>query len=204
MGKGIGRAAGYAPAAAVGIVTGMLTLIGQKYLSIDLNFLANSASVWVVPAFMTAYLLNGGGKQSALYGIAVLTACVLGYYVFEAAVNRHSYFINAHQLLWLGCAVIGGAAVGLFAHAARTKTGIIGDFCANLIPAVFVTEASSKLFHINDYRHMLTGLFVQMAIGLALYAAVNGKRAFKKENLISFAVLLILGNAAFEALWRIA
>ena len=71
-----------------------------------------------------------------------------------------------------------------------------------MLPALFVTEASSKLFHVNDYRHMVPGLFLQMSIGIALYAAVNRRNALKRENAFSFAVLLVLGNLAFEALRR--
>ena len=192
----------YALAAVIGILTGILTLIGQKYLSVNLNFLSNSEFLWVVPAFLVPYFLRGNKKQSALLGTVVLIFCVLSYYIYEAFCNHHSYFINRYQLLWLCCAVIGGAVIGLCGCLSRTKAGIIGSICSNMLPAIFVTEASSKLFHISDYRHMVLGLFLQMSIGIVLYAVINRKNALKKINILSFIVLLILGNIAFEMLWR--
>lgn len=39
----------------LGMVVGVLTLIGQKYLPMNLNFLANSGAVWLIPAFLISY-----------------------------------------------------------------------------------------------------------------------------------------------------
>lgn len=39
----------------LGLVVGVLTLIGQKYLPMNLNFLANSGAVWLIPAFLLSY-----------------------------------------------------------------------------------------------------------------------------------------------------
>ena len=48
----------YTVAIILGIFVGGLTLIGQKYLPINFNFLANSGAVWLVPAFFVSYLLK--------------------------------------------------------------------------------------------------------------------------------------------------
>lgn len=45
----------YTLAVVLGLVVGILTVIGQKYLPINLNFLANSGSVWLIPAFLFSY-----------------------------------------------------------------------------------------------------------------------------------------------------
>lgn len=197
------KAAGYVLAAIIGILMGIITLIGQKYLPDNLNFLSNSASVWVVPAFLVPYCLRCGKRRSTLLSMVILIFCVLSYYVFEALYNHHSYFINRYQLLWLCCAVTGGVIIGLSSNLSRVKEGIIGNVCKNILPAIFVTEASSKLLHVNDYRHMLPGLFLQMSIGIALYVVINRKNALKKENVFSVFILLILGNTAFDVLWRL-
>ena len=189
-------------AAAIGMITGILTLIGQKHLPNNLNFLANSASMWLIPAFLVPCFMRGDKKQSVVIGVTVLTFCVLGYYFFEAGYNHHSFFINGRQLLWLCCAVIGGVVFGLCGNLARTKTGISSYISMNILPAVFVTEASSKLFHVNDYRHMIYGLLLQISIGIMLYAIINRKNALKMKNILSFIVLVIFGSIAFEMLWR--
>lgn len=194
---------GYALAAAVGLLTGIITLIGQIYLPVNLNFLANSASMWSVPAFLVPYWFGRSKKRSALQSTLVLIFCVAGYYAFEALLNHHAYSVNRHQLLWLCCAAVGGPVIGLCGASARTKAGIIGVLCGNILPAIFTAEASSKLLRISDYRHMIPGLCLQACIGLALYAVINRKNALKKECLLSYIVLLALGIMAFELLWRL-
>lgn len=198
----LGKLTGYALAAVIGILTGIITLIGQKYLPVNMNFLANSASMWSVPAFLVPYCLRSGKRQSSLQSTAVLVVCVLSYHTFEALLNHHAYSVNRHQLLWLCCALIGGMVIGLCVNLAQTKNDIIGDLCRNILPAIFAAEASSKLFHISDYRHMIAGVCLQLCIGLALYALINRKNVLKKENVLSFIALLILGSVAFELLWR--
>lgn len=39
----------YILAIVLGSVIGVLTLVGQKYLPMNLNFLANSGAVWLIP-----------------------------------------------------------------------------------------------------------------------------------------------------------
>lgn len=190
-------------AAVIGTLTGIITLIGQKYLPDDLNFLANSASMWLIPAFFLPYCFRGNKKRSVLFGMIVLIFCVQGYYIFEAGFNHHAYVIGRNQWFWLCCAVIGGMVFGLCGNLARTRTDIIRDFSMNILPAVFAAEASSKLFHINDYRHMVYGVLLQMTIGLVLYAVINRKSMLKKRNIFTFIVLLIFGSAAFEIMRRI-
>ena len=132
----------------------------------------------------------------------MLVVCVLSYYTFEALLNHHAYSLNRHQLIWLCCALTVGLVIGLCVNPAQTKNDIIGDLCRNILPAIFAAEASSKLFHISDYRHMIAGVCLQLCIGLALYAVINRKNVLKKENVLSFIALLILGSVAFELLWR--
>ena len=66
------KISGYALSAVIGILTGIITLIGQKYLPVNMNFLANSASMWCVPAFFVAYYIRSGKKQAALRSTVVL------------------------------------------------------------------------------------------------------------------------------------
>ena len=36
----------------IGLTVGVITVIGQKYLPINLNFLANSGAIWLIPTFI--------------------------------------------------------------------------------------------------------------------------------------------------------
>lgn len=187
----------------VGIFTGVLTLIGQKYLPTNLNFSANSVSMWLVPAFLLPYYLKENKICSTSLSVIVLILCVLSYYVFEAIYNKHSFYINGIQLFWLSSAVVGGIVFGLCSNLAQNKTNFIKHISTNMMPAVFVTEASSKLFHFNDYKHMVYGIFIQITIGIVLYLIINKKDAFKLKNALSFLVLIILGSIAFEGYIRV-
>ncbi len=194
---------GYVLSVVIGIISGIITLIGQMYLPVNLNFLSNSVSMWLVSAFLVPYCIKSDIKRSALLGTVVLIFCVLSYYIFEAVSNHHLYYINRYQLLWLSCALIGSPVIGLCADLSQTKGNFIGNICRNVLPAVFFTEALSKLFYIRDYTHMIPALCLQMGIGLVIYAMINRKHALKKENIIAFILLLIPGSIAFEILWRL-
>ena len=50
----------------IGVLVGILTVIGQKYLPTNLNFLANSASMWLIPAFLIPYFLKTDKKDSII------------------------------------------------------------------------------------------------------------------------------------------
>ena len=80
----------------LGIVVGILTVIGQKYLSIEFNFLANSGAIWLIPAFLTSYYGKLNKGHSATVCIICLLCCVYGYYGFEAVINRHSFTIGLY------------------------------------------------------------------------------------------------------------
>ena len=54
----------YILAIMLGLVVGVLTLTGQKYLPMNLNFLANSGAVWLIPAFLLSYFGKGNRLQA--------------------------------------------------------------------------------------------------------------------------------------------
>ena len=50
----------------IGVLVGILTVIGQNYLPTNLNFLANSASMWLILAFLIPYFLKTDKKDSII------------------------------------------------------------------------------------------------------------------------------------------
>lgn len=190
----------YLIAIVLGIIVGLLTVIGQKYLSNYLNFLVNSASMWLIPAFLLPYLLRANNKDSVIISITTLIFCVLGYYIFEAIIHNHTFEFSSSVILWLLCAIAGGIVFGLGASYANTKSGKIKLLSMNLLPAVFLSEPLYKLININEYRNIVLDIIVQSLIGLILYGIINSKESIKLKNILSCLFFIILGFLGFVAL----
>ena len=185
----------------IGSLVGILTLMGQKYLPINLNFLANSTSMWLIPAFLIPYIFKTDKKASIILSISSLVFCVLGYYVFEAIFNNHTFEVSRTIIFWLICAVAGGIVFGLGAYYSNKEQNIIKYVSMNLLPAVFISEGVYKLIHIKEYQHMVIGIILQIIIGLILYFVIANKEAIKKKNILSIVGLVILGTFAFNILF---
>ncbi len=186
----------------VGLGTGVLTVIGQKYLPGSLNSLANSGAVWLVPAFFVA--LAAKTKVSAiLLCMGTLIVCVISYYWMEAIMNRHSFLPAGYYFyVWLACAVVFGVIFGAGAFL-RSQMSPNHHWGASLLPAVFLSEGLSELLHLPDYLHMLPAVIGRILIGLALYSLIYKGAFLQRKPLISFCALSALGLAGYEVLFRL-
>ena len=184
----------------IGILVGILTVVGQKYLPMNFNFLANSGAVWLVPAFLLAFLSREKKGQSILLCMETLFFCVIGYYAFEAVLNHHNVSINSWMLVWVAMSVIAGVIFGLGAYFANAPSGFLKYIGMNLLTAVFFSEGVEKLLHIADYQHMIPALIIVTCIGLILYLVINRKEWCKLRNLLSFLLLSALGVAGYSVL----
>jgi len=184
----------------IGITVGILTVIGQKYLSIHLNFLANSASMWLIPAFLIPYMLKTNKKDSIIVSIITLIFCVLGYYIFEAIFNHHAFEFSRIVKFWLMCAILGGLVFGLGANYSNTQENVIKSISMNLLPAVFISEPLYKFIHISEYGNIVIDILLQMILGLTLYYGINKKESLKAKNLFVCMVLVLLGVLGFHVL----
>ena len=145
----------YISAIGLGLAVGIVTLIGQKYLPMNLNFLANSGAIWLVPAFLLSYFWKKDIVHSIAVTIICLLGCVYGYYIFEAVLNRHGFTLAGGALLWSVVALLAGAVFGLGAFFANQKHSKLKYLGANLLPAVFTAEGLDNVIHIEDYSHMI-------------------------------------------------
>lgn len=190
----------YILAIIIGTVVGMLTLVGQKYLPINLNFLANSGAVWLIPAFLLSYFEKENRLHSAAGAIVCLLCCVYGYYIFEAVLNHHAFMLDRWTLLWSGIALIAGAVFGLGAFFANQENSRLKYLGMNLLPAVFTAEGLDNVIHIKDYYHMVPAVIMKIIIGVILYLVINGKDMIRLKNMISYVVITALGVVAFSVL----
>ena len=190
----------YILAIILGFAVGVLTLIGQKYLPMNLNFLANSGAVWLIPAFLLSYFEKGNRLQSIANTIVCLLGCVYGYYIFEAVMNHHAFSFAEGALFWTVVAFIAGAVFGLGAFFANQENSKLKYFGMNLLPAVFTAEGVDNVIHIKDYSHMIPAVIMKIVIGVILYLVVNRKDVIKLRNIISYVVITIFGIIGFTVL----
>lgn len=190
----------YILAILLGFAVGVLTLIGQKYLPINLNFLANSGAVWLIPAFLLSYFEKGNRLQAIITTIVCLLGCVYGYYIFEAVMNHHAFALAEGALLWTVVALFAGAVFGLGAFLANQENSKLKYFGMNLLPAIFTAEGLDNVIHIKDYSHMIPAVIMKIVIGVILYLVVNRKDVIKLKNMISYVVVTIFGIVGFTVL----
>lgn len=184
----------------LGLVVGVLTVVGQKYLPMNLNFLANSGAVWLIPAFLLSYFEKENRMQAIATTIVCLLGCVYGYYIFEAVLNHHAFTLARGTLLWSGVALIAGAVFGLGAFLANQENSKLKYFGMNLLPAVFTAEGLDNVIHIKDYSHMVPAVIMKIIIGVILYLVINRKDVIRPKNMISYVVITALGVVAFAVL----
>lgn len=187
----------------IGLIVGIITVIGQKYLPINLNFLANSGAIWLIPAYLLSYYFKSNKLNSILVSILCLISCVFCYYLFESILNNHAFFIGKYMAIWLICAIISGVILGLVIYYSNNKKIILKQFSQNLLPAVFFSEGTNKLIHLNDYNHMIPAIIIVILIGLILYLIINRKSILKINSIITFLILSCLGIIFYEIIYRI-
>ena len=190
----------YILAIILGLVIGVLTLIGQKHLPMNLNFLANSGAVWLIPAFLFSYFEKGNRLQAIATTIVCLLGCVYGYYIFEAILNHHTFTLAGGTLLWTVVAFIAGAVFGFGAFLANQENSKLKYFGMNLLPAVFTAEGLDNVIHLKDYSHMIPAVIMKIIIGVILYLVINRKGVINIKNIVSYIVITALGVVGFAVL----
>ncbi|MCR5067943.1 MAG: DUF6518 family protein [Erysipelotrichaceae bacterium] len=180
---------------------GLLTLMGQKILPDNLNFLANSGAVWMIPAFFMAFFFGRERKQSVVIATLCLLGCVSGYYVSEAIVNAHGLLLNYHVVIWLVCSFIGGLLGGLAGYYSRQANGLKSRLSSAFLPAVFLAEGIDKLLHPDMYGHIIYGTLLTLLIGLLLYPAISRKECLRREQLLALCATTAMGLLFYELLY---
>lgn len=194
----------YAATVILGCFIGAATILGQKFLPINFNFLANSGAVWLIPAFFASYYSKSSMGHSIALCIVCLLFCVIGYYLSESIMNSHRFSFTRWQVIWMVMSFLAGSVFGLGAYFANHSAGILQYCGKNLLPAVFFSEGASKLIHLSDYSHMIPAVIMITCIGLILYFSINRKDCIQRNNLLSFAALSVFGLIGYELLYRIS
>jgi hypothetical protein len=185
---------GLAIAAAVGLLLGVATQIGQSLLPAGVGLLANSISPWVSVAFAVG-ALHARARNAAGAGFLTLAMALVGYYAMVFV--RFGYAtVGSTLLLWTGGALAGGVVFGLAGYHWRHGTFTTRTVAVALLGAVWVAEAGYLAFVLQMRDVAVAYAVIGLLIPLALGQTGRGR-------LMAYAALLpavLLGALGFLAL----
>jgi hypothetical protein len=181
---------------AIGLATGVLTLLGQSVLGEEANRLANSGAVWLAVASGVGALM-ASDVEAAIAGTVALLLALAGYQV--AAGIASTGVSTSSLVIWSGTALVGGPVFGLAGHRWRGGPGRDRQVASALLGAVFVAEGAFTLLAIP--RLSRTG-WLEIAVGVALTTVLAGGGTGRIRAPALLLPLSLLGLLAYLAIDR--
>jgi hypothetical protein len=158
--------------AAVGLLAGVATQLGQSLLPDGISQAANSISPWLLVAFLLGSRMPDR-RWAALAGFGALAFALLGYYGMVQL--RFGYGGSTGALvLWLIGALVGGPVFGVAGWTWRFEDGWRPSIAIGLLAAVVIAEGG-----------YLIGILPQPAVGVAFIV-------------VGLCVPLVFGRSAVE------
>ncbi len=158
----------------IGLTTGALTLLGQKYLPEAILQFANCYSVWLAASFLlgspvrtVVWALVGGG--------AVQILALVGYYVTSYLVLDLTLGTYNNALFWASGGLLGGPVLGLAGFWWQTRQGTRAILATALLSATFISEGLYLLLRLGygiGWAFVIIG--VVLAIGLPSASTERG------------------------------
>jgi hypothetical protein len=182
---------------AIGLATGVLTLLGQFVLGEEAKSLANSGAIWLAVAFSVGALM-ASDVEAAVAGTVALLLALAGY---QAAAGIATTGVSTSSLIiWTGTALVGGPVFGVAGHRWRGGPDRDRQVASALLGAVFVAEGAFTLLAIP--RLARTG-WVEVAVGVGLTTVLSGGGPGRIRALALLLPLSLLGLLAYLALDRV-
>lgn len=152
----------------VGIVTGVLTLVGQRYMPGQWNALVNSGAIWLVPVFFVGSRMPSF-PYAAIAGAVTLLSTLAGYYVPSMlAGTPHSLFF---VVLWVGVAIVAGPLFGISGRAWRSDGRVSRVVGLAMLAGVLAAEG---LYLVVVLGYLWSG-WAMVAAGAAAALALPSK-----------------------------
>lgn len=187
----------------LGLIVGVLTVLGQATLTNELNSLANSGAMWLIPAYFISTFWDSKFKSIVSCFMCHLGE-ILGYYIFEAIFNHHKFFISNFMIVWSIIAIVSALIFGLGAYLSKhSQKDYIKSCSKALLPSVFIAEGSNILTHKEDYSHMLNVGYMWLILAIILMLIIFRKDIIKKENLFSILIVSTIGILGYQVLFFI-
>ena len=176
----------------VGILTGLVTFIGQGLMPGQWNTLVNSGAIWLVPVFFV-----GSSTRSivwaAVAGAGTLVATVAGYYG-SAAVSGAPISVRA-VAFWLVMALGAGPLYGVAGRCWPCDRRALRVFGVALLGGVFVAEGLYLLLALRYYWSGST----MVAAGVVA-AFLLARREDRLRTLLAAPLPAVAAGAVYAAL----
>jgi hypothetical protein len=182
---------------AVGLATGVLTLLGQAVLDGDWNRLANSGAIWVTIAFTLGTVMSSD-REAGVAGISALVLALVGYQL-ASTIAQLPLGASAF-VIWTGTALVGGPVFAIAGRRWQADTGRSRLVAIALLGAVFVAEGVYTLWLIPDIWR--TGV-VEVVVGVAVPVLLGRHRRERATALALLVPLALLGLLAYGVIDRL-
>jgi hypothetical protein len=175
----------------VGLVIGTATSFAQAWLGGTWQALANSASPWLLGAFVAGAIQLRCGR-AVLAGLGCCVLEVVGYYALTSA--RGFAVSQTEIVFWAVCAVLGGPVFGWAGWGWRRASGSVRAVGAAFLPGTFLAEAIGT-YQLRLHYHADAVLFA--VIGLILLAVVVTPTRAVGRTLAATVAVTLAGIAVY-------
>ncbi|MGW5365905.1 DUF6518 family protein [Actinopolymorpha pittospori] len=184
---------------AVGLAGGVPTSFGQTVLPGGWSALANSASTWVMIAFLVGLAAAGRWRTAAVAGLLTQAGLVVGYY---AATEARGYAASMTAvIIWVGTGVVAGPAYGLAGALLRTPRRPIRVAAVGITGSVWLCEGLRYLWLATDANSHsgpgTTAGWCYIAVGLLLPVVLARSMRDRCWALLALAAGVCVAAAAF-------
>lgn len=152
---------------AIGLTTGALTLLGQKYLPDAVVQFANCFSVWLAASFLLGSIVRTT-MWALLGGVAVQFLALLGYYAMSYIVLDLTLGTYNNALFWASGGLLGGPVLGLAGFWWRNGRDTLAMVATAVLGATFIAEG---IYLLRILAYDIGWAFVAVGVVLTLVLA---------------------------------
>lgn len=149
---------------ATGLSVGCATSFAQGRLPGALDAFTNSASAWLLFAFLLGCLMRSPGGALAA-GAATCIAELAGYYV-TASARGFGFGESSMLALWIACAAVGGPLLAIAGLWWRTGATSLRHFAPLVLAACFAVEGLRYAVVLDDSAKATLWAVIALVIAL--------------------------------------
>ena len=176
----------------VGVLTGVVTFMGQRVMPGQWNTLVNSGAIWLVPVFFVGSRMRSL-VWAAVVGAGALVATVAGYYGL-AALTGAPISVRA-VAFWVAVAFVAGPLYGVAGRWWRSDRRALRVFGVALLGGVLVAEG----LYIVLVLHYYWSGWAMVAAGLVA-ALLLARRDDRVRTLLAVPLPAVAAGAVYAAL----
>ena len=164
----------------IGILLGLLTHVANKYLPSDLHFLVDTKIIWLLPAFLIAFITG------------------FTYYSSELVKHYEAWYLSTDLAEFLCLGLLAGITTGIVAHLGRTATNqLIRYGSASLLPAIYTGDGLNEIIKTLKHFEFTPEIGFKVLGGMLFYFLIAGRHRFKAKSLLAYLALAAVAALAY-------